>query len=207
MFKKLLLIGIFSLLANSAFAVCGAIPLPILDGNGVSRNISSASAADGNCKTYIDADTASQIHTDLTAAIPAGTNVIGFTSVDPCSNANVKSFLPITATTSLVKVIATGVAAKKIYICQLLLTVTAADNVAVFEATTGSTCATSPVAVYGAGTSVATAANGFPFPANGGISLGSGGSTVGITTVNNNDLCIGTSAATPLTGGITYVTQ
>jgi hypothetical protein len=125
---------------------------------------------------------------------------------DPCQTA-AKSYLPITATTSLVKVIATGVSAKKIYICQLLLTATAADNVAVFEATTGTTCATSPVAVYGAGTSVATAANGFPFPANGGVSLGAGGFSVGQTTVNNNDLCIGTSAATPLTGGITYVTQ
>jgi hypothetical protein len=126
--------------------------------------------------------------------------------LNPCQ-ANTPSYLPITATTSLVKVIATGVAAKKIYICQLLLTVTAADNVAVFEATTGTTCATSPIAVFGAGTTVATAANGFPFPANGGVSLGNGGYMVGQTTVANNDLCIGTSAATPLTGGITYVTQ
>src|SRR6267142_337937 len=76
MFKKLLLIGIFSLIANSAFAVCGAIPLPILDGTGASRSMSSATAADGNCKTYIDADTASQIHSDLTAAIPAGANIL-----------------------------------------------------------------------------------------------------------------------------------
>lgn len=151
----------------------------------------------------------------VNAALPAGTNLLGKVTpndgtnsqvFDPCQS-SAKSFLPITATTSLVKVIATGVAAKKIYICQLLLTVTAADNVAVFEATTGTTCATSPVAVYGAGTTVATAANGFPFPANGGVSLGNGGNMVGQTTVANNDLCIGTSAATPLTGGITYVTQ
>lgn len=236
MFKKLLLIGVFSLIANSAFAVCGAIPLPILDGTGASRSMSSATAADGNCKTYIDADTASQIHNDLTAAIPAGTNLIGkvgidqttpgttngvqvnaalpaganligYISNDPCKNATVKAFLPITATTSLVKVIATGIAAKKIYVCQINLVTTAANNVGVFEATTGTTCATSPIAVYGAATSVATAANGYPFPANGGISLGNGDGTVGITTVNNNDLCIATSAATPLTGGITYATQ
>src|SRR5882724_9454221 len=85
MFKKLLLIGIFSLIANSAFAVCGAIPLPILDGTGASRSMSSATAADGNCKTYIDADTASQIHTDLTASIPTGANTIG--KVDILGNA------------------------------------------------------------------------------------------------------------------------
>lgn len=129
-------------------------------------------------------------------------------SIDPCNDSlTVKSFLPITATTSLVKVIATGTAAKKLYICQINLVTTAANNVAVFEATTATTCATSAVAVYGAGTSVATAANGYPFPANGGISLGNGLGTVGSTTVNNNDLCIGTSAATPLTGGITYATK
>lgn len=129
-------------------------------------------------------------------------------SIDPCNDAlTVKSFLPITATTSLVKVIATGTAAKKLYICQINLVTTAANNVAVFEATTATTCATAAVAVYGAGTSVATAANGYPFAANGGISLGNGLGTVGFTTVNNNDLCIGTSAATPLTGGIIYATK
>jgi hypothetical protein len=175
---------------------------------------------------------AKAINNNVASAIPTGANLIGDVNLrqggtalslsnaaffkqtdgttvqvtDPCQGST-KSYLPITATTSLVKVIATGVAAKKLYICQLLLTVTAADNVAVFEATTGTTCATSAVAVFGAGTSVATAANGFPFPANGGVSLGTGGFSVGQTTVNNNDLCIGTSAATPLTGGITYVTQ
>jgi len=77
MFKKLLLALTFSLLASSAFAVCGAIPLPILDGTGASRNISSKSAADGNCETLIDIDASSQLHTDITAATPAGSNDIG----------------------------------------------------------------------------------------------------------------------------------
>ncbi len=63
MFKKLLLALTFSLLASSAFAVCGAIPLPILDGTGASRNISSKSAADGN-------------------STPAGTNIIGKVGID-----------------------------------------------------------------------------------------------------------------------------
>lgn len=125
---------------------------------------------------------------------------------DPCAQGT-KLFLPITLTTSAVKVIATGAASKKTYICQIVLSSGAADNVAIFEATTATTCATSPIAVYGAGTAVASAANGFQFAANGGVSLGNGGSMVGQTTVNNNDLCVGTSAATPLTGGITYVQQ
>lgn len=85
MFKKLLLILTFSLITHSAFAVCGAIPLPILDGTGASRNISSKSAADGNCETLIDIDTSSQLHTDITAATPAGTNNIG--KIDILGNA------------------------------------------------------------------------------------------------------------------------
>lgn len=78
MFKKLFLAAGFSLATiASASATCGAIPLPVLDATGTSRNISSATAGDGNCKTYIDADTASQIHNDLTAAVPLGANYIG----------------------------------------------------------------------------------------------------------------------------------
>lgn len=83
MFRKLLLAAALSLISGSAFAVCGAIPLTIKDAAAATQNISSATAADGNCKTYIDADTSSQMHTDLTAPIPAGTNAIGVVSISP----------------------------------------------------------------------------------------------------------------------------
>ena len=79
----------------------------------------------------------------------------------------------------------------------------AADNVAVVEATTGTSCGTVTAGIYG-GT---TAAAGFNFGANGGISLGNGGYSVGKTATNNNDICLITSAATQLTGGILWVTQ
>jgi len=132
-----------------------------------------------------------------------GTNVA---TLDPCQS-EAKSTLPITLATAAVKVIAVGVSAKKIYVCQIHLTNNAADSVAVFEATTATTCATSPVAVVGAGTTVATAATGYNFAANGGISLGTGSNQVLQTSVNANDLCIAQSAATQLTGSITYVTR
>lgn len=132
-----------------------------------------------------------------------GTN----TSVlDPCTSAT-KSSLPITLATAAVKVIAVGVSAKKIYVCAINVNNTAADSIAVFEATTATTCATAAVAVVGAGTSVATAATGYNFGANGGISIGNGGFQVMQTSVNANDLCIAQSAATQLTGNITYVTR
>lgn len=125
---------------------------------------------------------------------------------DPCSTA-AKTTLPITLATAAVKVIAVGVSAKKIYVCHLQLTNNAADSIALFEATTGTTCVTSPVAVVGGGTSVATAATGYNFSANGGINTGVGSNQIHVTTVNNNDLCIAQSAITQLTGTITYVTQ
>jgi len=134
-----------------------------------------------------------------------GANLLGLAG-DPCQT-SVKSTLPITLATAAVKVIAVGVSAKKIYVCQIHLTNNAADSVAVFEATTATTCATSPVAVVGAGTTVATAATGYNFAANGGISLGTGSNQVLQTATNANDLCIAQSAATQLTGSITYVTR
>jgi len=134
-----------------------------------------------------------------------GTNLIGI-AADPCQS-TVKTTLPITLATAAVKVIATGVSSKKIYVCQINLNNNAADTVAIFEATTATTCATSPVAVIGAGTSVATAGTGYNFGATGGISLGNGANQVLVTTVNNNDLCIAQSAATQLSGSITYVTR
>ena len=82
MFRKLLLVAALSLVSGSAFATCGAIPLTIKDAGGNTQSISSATAGDGNCKTYIDADTSSQLHTDLTAAVPAGTNLIGKVGID-----------------------------------------------------------------------------------------------------------------------------
>lgn len=77
MLKKILLAIGLSLIASSAWATCGAIPLTVKDASNATQNISSATAADGNCKTYIDADTSSQLHTDITSATPAGTNTIG----------------------------------------------------------------------------------------------------------------------------------
>ena len=89
MLKKLILALVFSFIASSAWATCGAIPLTIKDASNASQNISSATAADGNCKTYVDADTGSQIHMDLGAVSSALTT--GGNTDTPCT-------LPATAT-------------------------------------------------------------------------------------------------------------
>jgi hypothetical protein len=83
----------------------------------------------------------------------------------------------------------------------------AIDNVGVFEATTGTTCATSPIAVIGGATTVATAATGINLIANQGFVLSGGGPAVAATSVNNNDLCIATSAGVQLSGVLVWATQ
>lgn len=134
-----------------------------------------------------------------------GTNMLGLAG-DPCQT-SVKTTVLFTLATAAVKVAITGVSAKKIYVCQYYLNNNAADSVAIFEATTGTTCATAAAALIGSGTSVATAAQGNNWAANGGVSIGNGAAQVLSTLTNAADLCIAQSAATQLSGSFTYVTR
>lgn len=134
-----------------------------------------------------------------------GTNMLGLAG-DPCQT-SVKTTVLFTLATAAVKVAITGVSAKKIYVCQYYLNNNAADSVAIFEATTATTCATAAGALIGAGTSVATAAQGNNWAANGGVSIGNGAAQVLSTLTNAADLCIAQSAATQLSGSFTYVTR
>lgn len=131
-------------------------------------------------------------------------NQVGGTTpvLDPCQ-ANTATIKPISITTATTTNVITGTAAKKTYICSLVMTSAAADNVAVIEGTTGATCGAGTAALIG-GT---TAANGLNFAANGGVSLGNGGFAVLQTATNNNDVCLITSAATPLAVSVKYVQQ
>lgn len=143
----------------------------------------------------------------INGPIPAGTNTIGAVTqvvAEPCQS-NAKTWTPINISASGTNTtpIVAGTSAKKTYICQIVLVNNAADNVAVVEATTGTSCGTVTAGIWG-GT---TAAAGFNFAANGGVSIGNGGYFVGKTATNNNDVCIITSAATQLTGGMLSVQQ
>lgn len=136
----------------------------------------------------------------LNSAIPAGANVIGYTTPDPCSQA-VKTNKPISQTTNTNLI--TGTSGKKIYVCSVSLIVGGAENVSFVEGTTGGTCGTSTAAVLG-GT---TAANGPNLAANGGLTLGNGLGTVMSTATNNNDLCLFQSGSDRNAGNLTYVVQ
>ena len=121
---------------------------------------------------------------------------------DPCQSGT-KLYKPISITTNTTTNIITGTSAKNTYICHMFLTSAAADNVAIISGTTGATCGANTVALLG-GT---TATNGPNFPANGGFSIGDGGFAVLKVQTANDDVCIITSAATPLAGSVTYVIQ
>lgn len=120
--------------------------------------------------------------------------------VNPCE-AVAQSYTPISITTATTTRIVAPSASNKTYICSLFLTSAAADNVGIVEGT-GGTCGTGTAGVVG-GT---TAANGPNFAANGGMLLQAGGKVSAAQTAGTNvDLCLITSAATPLAGGIKYV--
>lgn len=128
-----------------------------------------------------------------------GARLISTLAADPCQNL-VKTYTPISITTATTTRIVAPVASKRTYICYMLLTSAAADNVGIVEGT-GGTCGSGTAGVVGG----STAANGPNFAANGGVAMGGGGFAVAATAGTNVDLCLITSAATPLAGHIAWV--
>jgi hypothetical protein len=125
-----------------------------------------------------------------------GTNPV---ILDPCrTQANI--FKPISQTASAQLV--TGTSAKKIYICSINLVTAAANNVAMVEGT-GTVCATGIAGMAG-GT---TAATGWNFSANGGLTQGNGMGSIMAEATNADNLCLLQSAAVQLSGVIGYVVQ
>jgi hypothetical protein len=132
------------------------------------------------------------------SAVPAKATYIGgngsgnLTGPTVCDNP--KSF-SITANTRIV----VGTAAKQVYICSINLVVGAATNVALVEGT-GTTCGTGTAGMAG-GT---TAATGWNFAANGGLTHGTGFGWVFRTATTGDDVCLFISAANQTSGSITY---
>jgi hypothetical protein len=125
---------------------------------------------------------------------------------DPCRNqSNTRSFVSVNQTTST-QILGLSGASKKYYICSIDLVTATAQNIAVVDSTTaGNACATSPSGSAGFGGS--TAATGWNFAANGGLTYGAGGFAVGATTNSNAALCVLQSGSGQLSGGFSYVTQ
>lgn len=134
------------------------------------------------------------------ASLYVDTSGLAYTRTeDPCSKKKLKAagVLTSAATTEIIN----ASASNTVYICSIAIGPTAgANNVALVEDATNA-CASPDAGLYG-GT---TAANGWNIAANGGLTLGSGTSTVTFTASTNVDVCLisSTAAVTPYV--ITYV--
>jgi hypothetical protein len=142
-----------------------------------------------------------QIQSNTSGATPAGSNVIGFTSNDPCTSGTKINFAIASATGTTQLVAPSG--STQVYVCSFSL-VAAAAAVVNLVGGTGATCTTgTPVAALGS----TTAANGMSFAANNGLTFGNGGATVVRTTTAGHGLCLIQSGTTALAGNITYIQQ
>lgn len=145
------------------------------------------------------------IYANTASPVPAGTNLIGSVTADPCGGGGTSQGLKKNAaigTAGATNVlVVTGVAAQKVYICSLVLIVAAPAAFSVIEGT-GGTCATGSAAILGS----TTAANGMPLASNGGLTIG-GANTIGVTATAADSVCISASTSVAFGGNITYVQQ
>jgi hypothetical protein len=140
------------------------------------------------------------ILTSVQAAIPAGTNVIGYNSADPCAQA-VKITAPFsTSSGGPVSIVALS-GSTKVYVCSISAIADTAIKLSFIDGTGGS-CASAQHAIWGS----TTAASGMSLAANGGFTMGNGGGTVGVTTAASA-FCLLQSGTSLIAGNITYVQQ
>lgn len=109
------------------------------------------------------------------------------------------SFVNVNVSTATTTLLITGVSGRHVRISSISLVTAAANNVALISGT-GATCGTGTTGMNG-GT---TAASGWNFAANGGITQGNGLGTINQTNATGDSVCIVTSAATQLSGRIAY---
>lgn len=118
---------------------------------------------------------------------------------DPCQS-NAKTTAPISQATSTT--LLSGAAARKNYVCGIVIIGSDAENVSLIEGS-GAGCAASPLALIGN----LTAASGMNLPANGGFALGNGGATVAAGSNANFNVCLLQSGTGTVGGVLIYVQQ
>lgn len=174
---------------NTAFSVNATLSAETTKVIGTVRNL-------GNLGAAFDAATgaappANAVYTAGLGSGATGGFLIGLPVGDTYKAINIS-----TATTTL---LVTGVSGRQVRITAQHLVTAAANNVAWIEGT-GATCGTGTAGMAG-GT---TAASGYNFAANGGLTQGAGHGTVLSTVTTGDSVCLVTSAATQLSGGIQY---
>jgi len=213
------------LLGSATMALAGSSTIVVKDGNSASQtydvttdgsahfitqnaivdgtNGANVATVNSNNSLLMDANTSSQIHTDLTASVPAGTNRIGYASDDPCAQKVKTNFAIGTAGALNIQAVAPS-GSTKVYVCSLNLIAGGAASFNVIEGL-GTTCSTAALlAVIGS----TTASNGLALAANGGLTLGNGAGTIGVTATAGNGICVSASSSSvQYAGSITYVQQ
>ena len=202
--------NVTNLIANTATSY---LTVRLTDG---SSFVSLASDSVFGTATYTEATSTGPlvggIRNDTPDSLANTTNEVtpfGFTAagaawvstIDPCSSV-AKTHIPIdivTATTTELTAALAG-ASTNYYICSLNLVTAGANNVAIVDDDTDN-CASVTSGIFGG----ATAAEGWNFAANGGLTLGNGNATVGKTVGTNRVICAITSAAVQLSGSMTVV--
>ena len=122
-------------------------------------------------------------------------------SPDPCTT-GVKTPASINIASSSGATIVTGSAGKKVFICAFDLVTATAQNIALIEGT-GTVCASNTAGMAG-GT---TAAAGWNFGANGGLTKGNGVGTIYQTATSGDNVCILPSGAAQVSGSMMYLIQ
>jgi hypothetical protein len=148
----------------------------------------------GNSGVAVDAATgaappANAVYVAELGSGATGGDLVGIPVSDTYKNINVS-----TATTTL---LVTGVSGRQVRIGALHFVAAGADTVTLIEGT-GATCGTGTAGMAG-GTST-----GYSLASNGGLSLGSGLGTVISTVTSGDSVCLVTSAAVQLSGGLQY---
>lgn len=124
------------------------------------------------------------------------------TVADPCTFTNKNNVnISVSSGTAL---IVTGVSSQRTYICSFLLMTPGATSVSLAEGSTTNCGTSNQAGVIGVST-ILSASRGLPLAANGGLTYGSGNSTIAKTATNANHLCLYQSATEYLSGNITYV--
>lgn len=119
-------------------------------------------------------------------------NLFGIIACDNHAAVNINT----ATTTQIIAISGTG---GRTYICAIDLVTAGANNVALVSGS-GTNCASNLAGLAG-GT---TAATGWNFAANGGLTKGTGLGMIWKTVTTNNEICLVTSAAVQLSGSITY---
>ena len=133
-------------------------------------------------------------------ALGAGTNRVGYTSDDPCTQKTKSNAAFSTSSGGPVSIVALS-GSTVIYICSISAVVDTAVKLSFIDGTGGS-CASAQHAIWGS----TTAASGMSLPDNGGFTQGSGNGSVGVTTAASA-FCLLQSGTSLIAGNVSYVQQ